>query len=184
MPDSEVRGTISVNRWRTLVFAGLSLSIGWGIRGNFGHEWGAALPGALAAMAAVLMSDRQDWLRRVAYFAMFGAIGWFFGGSMAHMVLIAFTHSGNSPSVLYKFYCLFLTGFLWGALGGGLTALPAFLSRERLTQFFVPIGAVFLAWWIEAMLEARFIESNPHYHGRNPLEWNNHATGYPLSLRF
>ena len=32
-------------RWRALLFVGLSLSIGWGIRGNYGHEWGAALPG-------------------------------------------------------------------------------------------------------------------------------------------
>src|SRR5580700_11295444 len=125
-------------RWRMLLLVGLSLSIGWGIRGNFGHEWGAALPGALAAMASVLLSRREDWLRRIAYFAMFGAIGWSFGGSMAYMVVIAFTHSGDSASVLYGFLCLCIIGFLWGAIGGAGTALPAFLSRERLTEFFVP----------------------------------------------
>ena len=42
----------------------LALSIGWGIRGNFGHEYGAMIPGALAAMAVVLLSGRSDWLAR------------------------------------------------------------------------------------------------------------------------
>lgn len=28
--------------WQLVVFCGLSLSVGWGIRGNFGHEYGAA----------------------------------------------------------------------------------------------------------------------------------------------
>ena len=46
----------------------LSLSVGWGIRGNFGHEYGAMIPGALAAMAAVLLSGRDDWWRHIAYF--------------------------------------------------------------------------------------------------------------------
>lgn len=158
-------------RWRALLFVGLSLSIGWGIRGNFGHEWGAALPGALAAMAAVLLSQREDWLRRIAYFAMFGAIGWSFGGSMSYMIVIAYTHSGHSPSVLYGFFCLFIIGFLWGAVGGAGTALPAFLSRERLTQFFIPLICIFLAWWADGVLESRFIDTNPAFSRHSPLDW-------------
>ena len=42
---------------------GLSLSVGWGIRGNFGHEYGAMIAGALAdfeAKAAVAaFADRE-----------------------------------------------------------------------------------------------------------------------------
>ena len=89
------------------LLTGLSLSIGWGIRGNFGHEYGAMIPGALAAMAAVLLSGREDWWRRIAYFAFFGALGWSFGGSMSYMQVIAYTHSGHSGSVFYGFACLF-----------------------------------------------------------------------------
>ncbi len=154
-----------------LLFVGISLSIGWGIRGNFGHEWGAALPGALAAMAVALLSQREDWQRRIAYFALFGAIGWYFGGSMAYMILIAFTHSGDSPSVLYGFACLFVVGLLWAAMGGGLTALPAVLTRERLAQFCIPIAAIFTAWWLEAFLEATFIDTNPVFSKHSPLDW-------------
>src|SRR5437016_8346153 len=65
------------------------------------------IPGALAAMAAVLLSGREDWWRRIAYFAFFGALGWSFGGSMSYMQVIAYTHSGHSGSVFYGFACLF-----------------------------------------------------------------------------
>src|ERR1044071_7357499 len=126
-------------------FTALSLSIGWGIRGNFGHEFGAMIPGALAAMAAVLLSRREDWWRRIAYFAFFGALGWSFGGSLSYMQVISYTHSGHSGSVLYGFACLFLIGFLWAAMGGAGTALPAVLDRNRLTEFFAPLTAVFIA---------------------------------------
>ena len=100
--------------------------MGWGIRGNFGHEYGAMIPGALAAMAAVLLvgaATTGPAGRRI--FAMFGALGWSFGGSISYMQVIGYTHSGHSPSVLYGFACLFVIGFLWAALGGAGTALPA-----------------------------------------------------------
>ncbi|HEY2159278.1 MAG TPA: hypothetical protein VGH33_26870, partial [Isosphaeraceae bacterium] len=123
-----MRNSLAPGYW--LVTA-LSLSIGWGIRGNFGHEFGAMIAGALAAMAVVLFSGRDDWYRRVHHFALFGAVGWSFGGSQSYMQVLAYTHSGDSVSVLYGFACLFVIGFLWAAFGGAGTALPACLDRER-----------------------------------------------------
>ncbi len=134
---------------KMILLGALSLSIGWGIRGNFGHEYGAMIPGALAAIAVVLASGREDWWRRVGYFGMFGALGWSFGGSISYMMVIAYTHSGHSESQLYGFACLAVIGFIWGALGGAGTALPACLDRERLTEMFVPILAVFAAWFLQ-----------------------------------
>src|SRR5438093_12243691 len=127
----------------------LSRSIGWGIRGNFGHEYGAMIPGALASLAAALLAGRSDWHRRGVFFAFFGALGWSFGGSISYMQVIAYTHSGHSGSVLYGFACLFVIGFLWAAIGGAGTALPALLDRDRLTEFFIPLSVVFAAWWIQ-----------------------------------
>jgi hypothetical protein len=138
--------------WAYYVLASLALSVGWGIRGNFGHEYGAMIPGALAAMAVVLLSGRVDWHRRVAYFATFGALGWSFGGSISYMQVVAYTHSGHSPSVLYGFACLFVIGFLWAAPGGAGTALAAFADRDRLTELFAPMTAVFLAWWLQGLV--------------------------------
>jgi hypothetical protein len=138
-----------------VLFCGLSLSIGWGIRGNFGHEYGAMIPGALAALAAVALAGREDWWRRAPYFAMLGALGWSFGGSISYMWVISYTHSGHLPSQIYGFACLFLIGFLWGALGGAGTALPAALDRDRLASLFPPMLAVFAAWWLEDLIVPR-----------------------------
>jgi hypothetical protein len=138
-------------RLAQVLVTAVSLSIGWGIRGNFGHEYGAMIPGALAAMAAVLLSARADWLPLVPFFAMFGALGWSFGGSISYMQVVGYTHSGHSPSVLYGFACLFVIGFLWAALGGAGTALPAVAGRRRLVELFPPLGLVFLFWWLQGV---------------------------------
>src|ERR1700719_1441138 len=130
--------------FRMLLLCGLSLSIGWGIRGNFGHEYGAMIPGALAAMAVVLLSGRADWMKSIPVFAMFGALGWSFGGSISYMQVVGYTHSGHSPSVLYGFACLFVIGFLWAALGGAGTALPAVVDRSFLEDLLLSTGVVFL----------------------------------------
>ena len=145
--------------------------MGWGIRGNFGHEYGAALPGALAAMAIVLLSGREDWWRYVHYFAMFGAIGWSFGGSMSYMQVVGYTHSSHSLTVLYGFANLFVIGFLWAALGGAGTALPAFLTSEQLAPFFVPVCAVFIAWSVQAfVIDLVFAPKRMQRH-ESPLYW-------------
>ena len=157
--------------WLRILCVGLSLSIGWGIRGNFGHEYGAMIPGVLATLAAVLLSGRSDWHRHAAYFAFFGALGWSFGGSISYMQVIAYTHSGQSGSQLYGFACLFVIGFLWAAMGGAGAALPAFLNRERLTEFFVPLTAVFIGWTLQDYVVAAWFPDNPAYRQESPLYW-------------
>ncbi len=134
--------------WTTILLAALSLSIGWGIRGNFGHEYGAMIPGALTAIAVCLMSGRRDWRARVPYFAMSGALGWAFGGSISYMQVISYTHSGHASSQFYGFFCLFVIGFLWAGLGGAGTAFPAVADRERLTGVIVPLCWIFAVWFV------------------------------------
>lgn len=156
--------------WQLVVFCALSVSVGWGIRGNFGHEYGAAIPGALAAIAAVLVSGRPDWLAHVHYFAMFGALGWSFGGSMSYMGVVGYTHSGHPPSVLYGFANLFVIGFLWAFMGGAGTALPVFLTGDRLALFFAPLAAIFAGWALQSVL-VDLLLSNAGKSGRASLSW-------------
>ena len=129
------------------------------------------IPGVLATLAAVLLSGRTDWHRRAVFFALFGALGWSFGGSISYMQVIAYTHSGHSLSQFYGFACLFVIGFLWAALGGAGAALPAFLDRERLTAFLIPLTAVFEAWIFQDYAVAKWFPDNPAYRHENPLYW-------------
>lgn len=137
----------------SIFLVALALSIGWGIRGNFGHEYGAMIPGALAAIAACLVSGRGDWRERVAYFGLFGALGWGFGGSISYMQVIAYTHSGHFPSQVYGFLGLFLIGYLWGAMGGAGTAFPAVANRDRMTEIIKPLIWILIAWTIQWRFE-------------------------------
>ena len=137
--------------WIFVLLTGLSVSIGWGIRGQFGHEYGAALAGALGGMVVALLSGREDWRRRVHYFAVFGAIGFAFGGSMSYMKDIWYAHSSDPSTVLYGFACIFLLGFIWAAPAGAGMALPVYLDREELIKFFVPLCTVFGAWYLQSV---------------------------------
>ena len=165
--------------WQMILLCGVSLCVGWGIRGNFGHEYGAALAGALAAMAIVLLSGREDWWRHVHYFALFGALGWSFGGSMSYMQVVGYTHSSHVPTVFYGFANLFAIGFLWAALGGAGTALPAFLTgfnaeqptSSALPLFFAPMCVVFIGWSLQAVLVDFIFAPKRMQRHESPLYW-------------
>lgn len=155
----------------------LSHSMGWGIRGNFGHEAGAMIAGALSALAVAVLSNRDDWRNRAAYFAMFGALGWGFGGSIAYMYPISFTESGQTASTYYGFFSLFLEGALWAGMGAAGTAFAAVMPLDRLKQFFTPLCFVFVAMglklWIEAPLEGWLM---PGSAGAAANTWHRHAS--------
>ncbi len=131
----------------------LSLSIGWGIRGNYGHEAGAMMPGALAAIAATLMSGREDWRQRVPYFAFFGALGWAFGGSISYMHPPSYTETGQFGTQVYGFLSTFFEAFLWAGLGGAATAYAAVEEREKLTAIFRPLLWVFGLWAVQYVVQ-------------------------------
>jgi len=160
----------------------LSLSIGWGIRGNYGHEAGAMIPGALAAIAAALMSGREDWRRRVPYFAFFGALGWAFGGSISYMHPPSYTETGHLATQVYGFFSTFFEAFLWAGLGGAATAYAAVEDREKLTAIFRPLMWVFGFWAVQYIIQdtpfdfqdrlfAAFGADRTDFRQRDPLYW-------------
>jgi hypothetical protein len=163
----------------SIILIGIALSIGWGIRGNFGHEYGAAFAGSLAAIATAILSSRDDWRDKVGYFALFGAIGWGFGASQSYMQVIAYTQSGHAASQWYGFLSLFYMGFLWAALGGAGTAFAAVETSERISKFIKPLLFVFGMWLILDIIEdplASWLEDGAKFDGtwsrhKNPLYW-------------
>lgn len=157
----------------------LSLSIGWGIRGNFGHEAGAMMAGVLSATAVAVLSRRDDWRNRVPYFAMLGGLGWGFGGSIAYMYPISFTESGHEVSTYYGYFALFLEGGLWCGMGAAGTALAATMPLARLTRMFVPLCFVLVAMglklWIEGPLERLLAPSGMEALTNDPT-WHRHES--------
>ena len=163
----------------TILLSGLALSIGWGIRGNFGHEYGAGFAGCLAAIVVALLSGRDDWRRRVPYFALFAAIGWGFGASQSYMQVLSYTNSGHFASQIYGFLCVFIIGFLWAAIGGAGTAFAAVAPEEKIIRFFKPLLFVLAARILLSFIEdpvARLLQQGLPFdetwsRHKNPLYW-------------
>jgi len=145
-----------------VLFVALAMSLGWGFRGNYGHEYGAMVPGALVAIAVCLISGREDWQRRVLYFGLFGAVGWAIGGQMSYGIIIGYTRSIDIITLLYGFAALFLEGVIWGGIGAGILALVLFLKRKQLTEMIFPFLAVFIVWSIvNIILLSNFGDTEP-----------------------
>jgi len=144
------------------LLAALAMSLGWGIRGDYGHEAGAMLPGALVALAIVFTSGRADWLARTPTVAMLGALGWAFGGQMSYGIVIGYTASASFPDVAYGFASLFLIGALWGGIGAGILGLGLTWDNSRLESFVVPLSTLYALWLLLGLsglsnrLEARW----------------------------
>ena len=128
-----------------ILLVALSLSIGWGIRGNYGHETGRCF------------RARSPPSRLACYRAgPTGASASFISPSSAPLAGRSAARSATCkssatrtrailPSQAYGFACLFVIGFLWGSLGGGGRRISAALDRGRLTQLFVPMLVVLAA---------------------------------------
>ncbi len=167
--------------WRagTIFLVGISLSIGWGIRGNFGHEYGAEFAGCLAAITVALLSGREDWRNRIPYFAFFGALGWGFGASQSYMQVLSYTESGHLATQWYGYMAVFFIGFMWAALGAAGTAFAAVAPEERLVSIFKPflfiMGGSILLNLIEDPL-AHWLQTGTQFDStwsrhKNPLYW-------------
>lgn len=122
------------------------MSVGWGLRGDYGHEAGAMMPGALFGMALCLAAGRADWTRRGATIAALCAVGWAFGGQMSYGIVIGYTADSALANVLYGYANLFVIGALWGAVGCGILGLGLTLRRSELDAFVGPLIAVYAGW--------------------------------------
>lgn len=144
-----------------IVLSALAMSVGWGIRGDYGHEAGAMIPGALLGLSICLTSGRNDWLQRSSIMAMCGAIGWAFGGQMSYGQITGYTASSSLPEVLYGYGCLFLIGGLWAGIGSAVLAMSVTSSRSYLERFAGPLVALWLVWLVMDLsgLTERLVET-------------------------
>jgi len=106
-----------------IIIVGMTLGTAWAVRGQFGHEQGAAWAGGIGAMVLVLASHRTDWYKNVLPVAFVSAIGWGVTGMISYGQVVGYGRSNNFPNALYGLLMLFVIGSLFGLLGGGLTGL-------------------------------------------------------------
>ena len=152
---------ISENLLLFLLFPGLAMSLGWGLRGYIGGGFfGAMIPGALVVMAVcLLLRSRPGW---AAVATVFGTIGVAFGGQMTYGQTIG--HIVLPSSFLWGFTGLALKGCVWGLLGGAMIGLGfshrQHRRKEIIIAFLLLLGAYYIGWRV--INEPRLIYfSNP-----------------------
>jgi hypothetical protein len=110
-------------QWISILIVGLTFGTAWAIRGQFGHEQGAAWAGGIGALSMVLVSRRKDWYTKMLLIAFSSAIGWGAGGMISYGQVVGYGRSNDFLNASYGLFMLFVIGGLFGLLGGGLTGL-------------------------------------------------------------
>nr|WP_295930760.1 hypothetical protein [uncultured Dyadobacter sp.] len=118
-----------------LLVAGISLGTAWAIRGQFGHEQGAAWAGGIGGLSIVLLAKRRDWYARAFQLTLASAAGWGVGGIISYGKVVGFARGLEFGNVYYGFLMLFIIGGLFGLIGGGLFGLTLASSKEKPIQW-------------------------------------------------
>ena len=106
-----------------ILLTGMTLGTAWAIRGQFGHEQGAAWAGGIACLFLIVFAKRKEWISGGLKASLFGAVGWGLGGMMSYGQLVGYGRMNDFPNVAYALLTMFIVGGLYGFLGGGLFGL-------------------------------------------------------------
>jgi hypothetical protein len=118
-------------QWISILIVGLTFGTAWAIRGQFGHEQGAAWAAAIGALALVLVSQRRDWYNKMLLIAMSSAVGWGAGGMISYGKVVGYGRSIDMLNASYGLLMLFVIGALFGLLGGGFVGLTLGSSGQK-----------------------------------------------------
>jgi hypothetical protein len=111
------------SRLLPILLTGMTLGTTWAIRGQFGHEQGAAWAGGIACLLLILFAKRKEWISGAFKASLLGAIGWGMGGMMSYGQLVGYGRMNDFPNVAYALLTMFIVGGLYGFIGGGLFSL-------------------------------------------------------------
>ena len=97
---------------------GISMSLAWSLRGQFGGLNGAMIPGALAAAVIVLLLHDEKWNFAAGRTILLGALGFSLGGTMryGHLMEIVTSSQTLLPTGMDLLH-IFGIGAIWGGLG-------------------------------------------------------------------
>lgn len=138
--------------WQPVLFAAMAGGMGWGIRGQYGHETGAMMAGLLVSLTLVLLLCRGQKPLALARAAAWGAVGMGIGGSMTYGQTVGLTHDaefiGNLTALRWGMLGLAIKGGLWIGFGGlflgmGLGGVR-YSWREMLGLMLALVGAFYI----------------------------------------
>ncbi len=101
-----------------IFLAGLLMSFAWPVRGQFGHENGALICGALAAVITGILIIGSGWRPSFAQAVILGSLGFSIGGTFSYGSLVdTIVAAASLKDVIPQLIHVFLIGAVWGLLG-------------------------------------------------------------------
>ncbi|MCC6493574.1 MAG: hypothetical protein IT424_11200 [Pirellulales bacterium] len=136
----------------TLLLTAAAGGMGWGIRGQYGHESGAMIAGALVALVIGLLFCKRFSSLSTARMVALAAVGASFGGAMTYGQTVGLTHDaelvGNWAALRWGMLGLAIKGGVWIGFAGLLMGMglggKRYGALEILLLFFA-LSAVHLA---------------------------------------
>ncbi|QGY47305.1 hypothetical protein GM418_27655 [Maribellus comscasis] len=120
-----------IDKWLGILTIAMALGTSWAIRGQFGHEQGAAWAGGIGTLVLVLVSQREDWYSKVLPVILSSAFGWGLTGMISYGRVVGYGRSDDLVNVFYGLSMLFVIGGLFGLIGGGFTALSLESTKNK-----------------------------------------------------
>lgn len=145
----------AVPLWQPILLAALAGGMGWGIRGQYGHETGAMIAGLLVSLTLVFLFCPRAALLPSARAIAMGTIAIGFGGSMTYGQTIGLTHDapliGNWAALRWGMLGLAIKGGIWIGfaglfLGMGLGGVR-YRAREILLLMLAMLALYALGVW-------------------------------------
>lgn len=142
--------------WLVMLTTAMAGGMGWGIRGQYGHETGAMIAGVLVSLNLVFLFCPGNASIHVIRAAALGTIAMGFGGSMTYGQTVGLTHDtplvGNWASLRWGMLGLAIKGGVWIGFSGFFLGLGLGGKRYRpFEMFLLVIGmltAVVAGWWL------------------------------------
>jgi hypothetical protein len=138
--------------WQPVLFAALAGGMGWGIRGQYGHETGAMIAGLLVSLTLIFLlcprTNRETVFRAAAW----GTFAMGFGGTMTYGQTLGLTHDpdliGNAEAWRWGMTGCAVKGGIWIGLAGVFLGMGLggvrYKPLEILMLMLAMVGAYFM----------------------------------------
>jgi len=153
-----------------LLVPAVSMCLAWGIRGQTGHEWGAALCGATVGLALAMVSRDPAKVKKAFALAAWGGFGFAWGGMMSYGRVsgLATNADATDAQIALSLAQLFLLGAIWGGLGGGVLGIACSRRNYRLAG---PLVLLALCWLTGRVVYHVFINRLHFDIGHRHQDW-------------
>ena len=181
----------SVSWWQAVLFTAMAGGMGWGIRGQYGHELGAMIPGVLVSLTLVLLLCPRASSRQVVLAVAWGTVAMGFGGNMTYGQTLGLTQNapviGNWEALRWGLLGTTVKGAIWIGFAGLFLGMGLGGKRYRpleLLYLMIAAGSVYFLGM--ALLNGPYDPANkvlPSIYFSSSWHWQPDATAALLKPR-